>query len=215
MEYKLPVSLGEAIDKLTILDIKLDKIKDDRRLDVQKEYDLLYEILKESCIQHAGLYKNMKTINCFIWEMMDVIRDSKTSETEYLKTCKDCIEYNDIRFRIKNKINYLSNSHLKEQKGYKRNQILIRLQETLNTDDFVEPIKYFSYLYDRVCISSKNESLKELFRDDPTIEFEESGDSGEYKKIYSFMETNYRKEDIYEIFQLENSLFSFLQGLPT
>ena len=38
----LPVSLGEAIDKLTILDIKLDKINDNRKNDVQKEYDLLY-----------------------------------------------------------------------------------------------------------------------------------------------------------------------------
>ena len=41
----LPVSLGEAMDKLTILDIKLDQIKDNRRIDVEKEYDLLYEKL--------------------------------------------------------------------------------------------------------------------------------------------------------------------------
>ena len=42
----LPVSLGEAIDKLTILDIKMDKITDDRRIDVKNEYDLLYNKLK-------------------------------------------------------------------------------------------------------------------------------------------------------------------------
>ena len=41
----LPVSLGEAIDKITILDIKLEKIKDNRKNDVQKEYDLLFEKL--------------------------------------------------------------------------------------------------------------------------------------------------------------------------
>ncbi len=40
----LPVSLGEAIDKITILDIKLDKIKDNRKNDVQKEYDLLFSL---------------------------------------------------------------------------------------------------------------------------------------------------------------------------
>ena len=39
----LPVSLGEAIDKLTILDIKCHKITDKRKLDVQKEYNILYE----------------------------------------------------------------------------------------------------------------------------------------------------------------------------
>ena len=43
----LPVSLGEALDKLTILDIKRDKIKDDRLKDVEHEYNLLYDKLKE------------------------------------------------------------------------------------------------------------------------------------------------------------------------
>ena len=43
----LEVSLGEALDKLTILDIKCDKIKDERKIDCQKEYDLLYNELKE------------------------------------------------------------------------------------------------------------------------------------------------------------------------
>ena len=42
----LPVSLGEALDKLSILDIKLDKIKDERKKDVEKEYNILYENLK-------------------------------------------------------------------------------------------------------------------------------------------------------------------------
>ena len=37
----LPVSLGEAIDKITILDIKLDKILDNRKIDVKKEYNLI------------------------------------------------------------------------------------------------------------------------------------------------------------------------------
>ena len=43
----LPVSLGEAIDKLSILDIKYEKITDNRRNDVKNEYDLLYDKLKE------------------------------------------------------------------------------------------------------------------------------------------------------------------------
>jgi hypothetical protein len=48
----LPVSLGEAIDKLTILDIKLDKITDNRRDDVKKEYDLLYDKLQEFIVKY-------------------------------------------------------------------------------------------------------------------------------------------------------------------
>ena len=42
----LPVSLGEAIDKLTILDIKCAKIMDERKLDVEKEYTILYDELR-------------------------------------------------------------------------------------------------------------------------------------------------------------------------
>lgn len=47
MIINLPVSIGEALDKLSILDIKLKKIKDERKLDVKKEYNLLYVKLKE------------------------------------------------------------------------------------------------------------------------------------------------------------------------
>ena len=45
-QINLPVSIGEALDKLTILDIKLEKIKDNKKIDVQKEYDILYNKLK-------------------------------------------------------------------------------------------------------------------------------------------------------------------------
>ena len=66
----LSVSLGEAIDKLTILDIKLDKIKDNRRIDVQTEHDLLYEKLSHFLIKHNDLYQSMKKVNLIIWNMM-------------------------------------------------------------------------------------------------------------------------------------------------
>ena len=127
----LPVSLGEAIDKLTILDIKLEKIKDNRRLDVQKEYDLLYEKLKEFLIKYDDLYQSMKKVNLLIWNMMDILRDGDISNEEYLKVCKECIEYNDIRFRVKNKINYVSESLLKEQKSYKVNRLLININNNM------------------------------------------------------------------------------------
>jgi hypothetical protein len=47
MELSLPVSLGEAIDKLTILDIKCNKIQDNRKKNVENEYNILYEKLKD------------------------------------------------------------------------------------------------------------------------------------------------------------------------
>ena len=109
----LPVSIGEAIDKLTILDIKLDKIKDSRRNDVKREYDILYEKLSVFIETYKCLYKQMKHINLLIWDMMDILRDGNVDEEKYLRICKECVEYNDIRFRVKNKINYVSKSLLK------------------------------------------------------------------------------------------------------
>ena len=112
----LPVSLGEAIDKLTILDIKCEKIIDNRKVDVQNEYDILYEKLKEYTIMYNELYESMKKINLLIWDQMDILRDGTLSNEDYMKLCKECIESNDIRFRIKNKINLISNSSIREQK---------------------------------------------------------------------------------------------------
>jgi hypothetical protein len=169
----LPVSLGEAIDKLTILDIKLDNIKDQRRIDVQKEYDILHDKLKDFLLKYNDLYQTMKKVNLLIWNMMDVLRDGNAGEEEYLKVCKECIEYNDIRFRVKNKINYLSASSLKEQKSYKVNRLLIDISnEIVEIDDFIRPIKYYSFFYDELVIRHREDSkLKQLFDYDPTIIF--------------------------------------------
>jgi hypothetical protein len=196
----LPVSLGEAIDKLTILHIKLDKITDDRRIDVQKEYDLLYEKLSEFIIKYNDLYQSMKKVNLLIWDMMDILRDGNVDETIYLKICKDCIEYNDIRFRVKNKINYLSNSSLKEQKSYKINRLLIEINPNIiNIADLIRPIKYFSFFYDEVIIiHNKNSGLIDEFKYDPTVLFLDNVDeTTTIKKVISLTENTYNKEHVF------------------
>ena len=196
----LPVSLGEAIDKLTILDIKLDNIKDDRKIDVKVEYDLLFEKLKDFINKYNDLYNSMKKVNLIIWKQMDILRDGNTTNEIYMKICKECIEMNDIRFRIKNKINMISNSSIKEQKGYKISRILIDLNFINKLDNsyklenlvniFINSIKYLSYIYDEIIIlkkdcnenETKNETeneteniynnLVKVFIYDTTIKFE-------------------------------------------
>ena len=213
----LPVSLGEAIDKLTILDIKLDKIKDDRRVDVQKEYDLLYENLKEFLIKYNDSYQSMKKLNLIIWDMMDVLRDGEVSNEEYLKVCKECVEYNDIRFRVKNKINYASKSVLKEQKSYKVNRIIIEIVDNINNvEDFIRPIKYYSFFYDEIVIKHSEESqLQNIFHYDPTILFISTEDGFNYKenskKQFVFTNNFYNKDEINSIFELtEDAINSIL-----
>jgi hypothetical protein len=154
----LPTSIGEAIDKLTILDIKLERITDIvRKADVQREHDALlnHSELTVFIQTHADLYNTMKKANAIIWDMMDVLRTNISTE-EYLKTCKDCIEFNDIRFRIKARINQASNSELREQKSYKVTVFrlaIIGLHEShapIVKIILQRPLQYYGILYDEV-----------------------------------------------------------------
>jgi hypothetical protein len=157
----LPVSIGEALDKLSILDIKLDNIKDSRRNNVKVEYDMLYEKL-ESYVKQCEKYYNMiKKTNTYIWNLMDLLRDGENINDEsYVKLCKDTIISNDVRFRIKNKINIMTNSLLKEQKGYKCLKVLIDLTNyTGNIELLIRPLCYYSILYDEIYIKSINQNL--------------------------------------------------------
>jgi hypothetical protein len=201
----LPVSLGEAIDKLTILDIKCDKITDHRKIDVQKEYNILYEKLKVFKVKFDELYCSMKKMNLIIWHQMDVLRDGTTSDEDYMKLCKECIESNDIRFRIKNKINLISNSTLKEQKSYKINRLVIHL----NCNEgyfhlFIEPIKYFSYIYDEIIIqSSKNiDKIRNKFDYDNTIKYNVEIIGLDIKQVFNFQNNCYTINEIYKIMNI-------------
>ena len=220
----LPVSLGEAIDKLTILDIKLDNIKDDRKLDVKIEYDLLYDKLQYFINKYNDLYISMKKINLIIWKQMDILRDGDTTNETYMKICKECIEMNDVRFRIKNKINFISKSLLKEQKGYKINRLIVEINnEVNNISSFFQSIKYYSFIYDEIIIYSNNKELQLYFKYDPTIIFEENINNlddndnknkniinKEYIKYFKFLENNYEKSKIYDIFEINENTINII-----
>jgi hypothetical protein len=203
----LPVSLGEAIDKLTILDIKLDKITDNRKIDVKKEYHLLYDTLTEFIIKYENLYQTMKKVNLLIWDMMDIVRDGSVNEKQYLKICKECIEYNDIRFRVKNKINYVSKSLLKEQKSYKINRLVITINKDINNNlVFLNIIKYFSFIYDEIVILSIHnlDYLKQYFEYDITILFNSTVETEllDYKCKVIIEEKEYTKNEYYNLFNI-------------
>jgi hypothetical protein len=164
----LPVSIGEALDKLTILDIKLDRIQDSRRDNVKIEYDILHEKLKEQIDKNQKYYNMLKKTNLHIWNLMDLLRDGlNISNEDYTKLCKDTIIANDVRFRIKNKINILSNSHIKEQKGYKSLKILIDLTGYTGIHDLlIKPLYYYSILYDELHIKSSDPALINFITDE-------------------------------------------------
>ena len=168
----LPVSLGEALDKLTILDIKLEKINDDRKNDVQVEYDILKEKLTSELQECSYYYRILKEINLIIWEMQDDFRDKKGNLTDL---CMKIIEENDRRFRVKKKINDLVNSSLKEQKGYARTKALI-ITHLGNGDHLTcnGLVRYYSTKYDSVTVFCKKQNLhnlEEFYEDDKSISF--------------------------------------------
>ena len=168
----LPVSLGEALDKLTILDIKLEKINDDRKNDVKVEYDILKEKLTSQLEECSYYYRILKEINLLIWEMQDDFRDKKGDTTAL---CMKIIEENDRRFRVKKKINDLVNSSLKEQKGYARTKALI-ITHLGNGDHLTcnGLIRYYSTMYDNVTVCCKKQNLhnlQEFYSDDKSITF--------------------------------------------
>ena len=198
MNIELPISLGEAFDKLTILDIKYNKIVDERKNIVKVEYDLLYNKLSAYIRQYIEMYNIMKKVNILLWDRMDILRDGTISDDLYLKICKETIIYNDIRFRIKNKINYMSKSLLKEQKGYKINRIVINIKK--NCDNLTNIIKYLSFIYDEIVIES-DANLIELFNYDETIIFTNKCELVYTKKVI-IEDKNYSQEELYELFNI-------------
>ncbi len=172
---QLPVSYGEALDKLSILDIKLTKITDARRADVQREYDAIYnELLPLFTHDVQYHYNTLKDINLSIWEMQDIFRES-SDDAEKNNLCNAIIIDNDRRFRVKHKINAILNSTLKEQKGYARRKVCFlghtELGDMINT---IGAVRYLATLYDEVRIPVREryiENMRLLYADDPCITF--------------------------------------------
>jgi hypothetical protein len=184
----LPTSIGEAIDKLTILDIKLERIADiARKSDVKRERDALlnHAALTDFIQTHADLYNTMKKANAIIWDMMDVLRTNISTE-EYLKTCKDCIEFNDIRFRIKARINQASNSELREQKSYKTTVFRLAIIGMHETNAATvqrilkRPLQYYGILYDEVQIVYVHQPVEDA---SATLTFNDDDDDDDISLI--------------------------------
>ena len=117
----IPVSYGELIDKLTILEIKKEKIKDIYKLEkVNKEYFELKKLYKNDFIVN---YNQLKMINLKLWNIEDEIRikeKNKDFGDEFVKLARYVYLTNDERFNIKNLINQKSNSEINEVKSYEK-----------------------------------------------------------------------------------------------
>lgn len=127
MEINSPISLGELVDKITILEIKISKISDNNKLqNVQNELNKLREIMLNLKLENESI-KNLKDqlfeINQKLWEVEDSLREKeneKKFDDEFINLARKVYALNDKRFEFKNELNKSFGSEIIEEKSYKK-----------------------------------------------------------------------------------------------
>ena len=119
------VSIGELLDKISILDIKKDKIKDETKLEhILNEYNILkeeYDNKVKNDDKLSKLYTSLKEINSKLWVIEDEKRLCEKNADfgdEFIKLSRDVHFLNDERAKIKLEINIHTGSKIKEIKEY-------------------------------------------------------------------------------------------------
>ena len=119
------ISAGELLDKMTILEIKLDKIRDkENLLEVSKEYESLKETKKlniKLTKDLENLIIQLKEINLKLWDFEDKTRiceKNKDFGQTFINLSRSVYLNNDKRANIKSKINKMLGSNIKEVKQY-------------------------------------------------------------------------------------------------
>ena len=120
---KIDVSVGEVVDKLTILDIKKEKVTDSFKLkNITKEHDLLKnELAKISITSASEEFRKLKEVNLRLWDIEDKIRIKEAQsafDDEFIKLARSVYFENDQRAAIKKEINLKFGSELVEEKQY-------------------------------------------------------------------------------------------------
>ena len=127
---KIEVSNGEIVDKLTILAIKLEEIKDENKLkNVQTEYDTLAPIVHEiyesltanDRVTMEKLHEDLLNVNKTLWNIEDIIRVHEMDgrfDDAFIEVVRSVYYTNDERADLKKSINTLTGSLLVEEKSY-------------------------------------------------------------------------------------------------
>jgi hypothetical protein len=120
----IPVSVGEMIDKLSILQVKKIKVTNGEKLEfINKEFDLLYNFSSEffKNLEIELIYEKLILVNTNLWDIEDqlrVLEKEKKFDSEFIELARKVYFTNDERFRLKNEINLLTSSEIREVKDY-------------------------------------------------------------------------------------------------
>ena len=125
MQLQVPVSVGEVLDKITILQIKLAHISDAaKRANIQNELDALLPLVAGDAFttdQTQALMAKLKSVNEALWDIEDDIREkeaAKDFDAEFIRLARAVYITNDKRAEIKKQINLATGSALVEEKSY-------------------------------------------------------------------------------------------------
>lgn len=119
----VPISVGELIDKITILEIKKKYMSGEKMKNVNNELESLQVILHNEKLEvDQNLYLNLKKINSSLWEIEDKIRikeSLKEFDEDFIELARSVYKVNDERSLVKREINLKYNSGIVEEKSYK------------------------------------------------------------------------------------------------
>jgi hypothetical protein len=119
---KIEVSNGEIVDKLTIIEIKLENIKNEQKLaNLRIEYQVLNDAVNSILAKTHPLYLELLEINRKLWVIEDRIRElekAKDFGAEFIEVARSVYFTNDRRSDVKRKINEETKSGLIEEKSY-------------------------------------------------------------------------------------------------
>ena len=120
----VPISIGELIDKITILEIKKDKLKNLKLKNILKELSFLRTVLEKNSIFIPNeIFLKLKKINLTLWDIEDKIRlkeKNKEFDNEFIELARSVYLNNDRRSETKKELNIMFNSEIIEEKSYEK-----------------------------------------------------------------------------------------------
>lgn len=123
----IPISPGEMLDKITILEIKSERIVEEAKLiNVRKELTMLSDLWAKLITEDAPLLSmrsELKGINETLWDVEDDIRDEERNQQfgeQFIKLARSVYFTNDKRSDVKKRINLHLNSDIVEEKSYQK-----------------------------------------------------------------------------------------------
>lgn len=125
MPILAPVSWGELLDKITILDIKAERIADaDKLANVRREREALVAVAAQTDTARsevAALIDELRAVNTTLWEVEDEIRECERAKDfgpRFVELARQVYHTNDRRAALKRDLNRLLGSELVEEKSY-------------------------------------------------------------------------------------------------